>query len=72
MGDILGRIIFVCISNNVATDLNTSIHQCTSKAALRAVLAPLEINYVNSCGWRDRTEGGKQPLSHGQGAGTPG
>ena len=73
MGDILGRVIFVCISNNVPADLNTSIHlnSCTSKG-LRAALAPLEINYVNSCGWGDRTEGGKQPLSHGQGAGTPG
>ena len=54
MGDILGRVIFVCISNNVPAD------SCTSKAALRAALAPLEINYVNSCGWRDRIEGGKQ------------
>ena len=43
-----------------------------AKAALRAALAPLEINYVNSCCWRDRIEGGKQPLSHGQGVGTPG
>ena len=53
LGDIIGRVISVCISNNVPADLYPSIH----------VLAPLEINYVNSCGWRDRIEDGKQPLS---------
>ena len=26
LGYILGRVIFVCISNNVPADLNTSIH----------------------------------------------
>ena len=40
--------------------------------ASKAALAPLEINYLNSCDGKDRIGGGKQPLSHGQGAGTPG
>ena len=70
LGDILGRVIFVCISNNVPADFNTLIHEL--RKLLFGLLLHLEINYVNSCGWRDRIEGRKQPLSRGQGAGTPG
>ena len=62
LGDILG-VIFVCISNNVPVDLNTSIHVLRKLLFAEAALASLEINYVNSCGWRDRIKGGKQPLS---------
>ena len=49
LGDILG-VIFVCISNNVPVDLNTSIHVLRKLLFGRVALAPLEINYVNSCG----------------------
>ena len=66
LGGILGRVIFVCISNNVPADLNTSIH------VLRKLVFGLLLHLLNSCGWKDRIEGEKQPLSHGQGAGTPG
>ena len=65
LGDILGGYTWgnICMYFQQRTCRFEHLDSCTSKAALRAALASLEINYVNSCGWRDRIEGGKQPLS---------
>ena len=42
LGDVLGRVIFVCISNNVPADLNTSIH------VLRKLLLGLLLHLLKS------------------------
>ena len=40
----------ICLYFQQRTCRFEHLDSCTSKAALRAALAPLEINYVNSCG----------------------
>ena len=61
LGDILGGYTWgnICMYFQQRTCRFEPLDSCTSKAA-RALL---EINYVNSCGWRDRIEGGNEPLS---------
>ena len=64
LGDIFGGYTWgnICLYFQQRTCRFEHLDSCTLKAALQAALTPLEINYVN-CGWRDRIEGGKQPLS---------